>query len=165
MGPVATKATPVATKATTPKATTTTTTTTSTTTTTTTKPYGFYLHVSGSHCSSIRCQDVKYKRFCNQNSSCCMGNYSKGTCHARVASSLPIWMLILIIVFCLGAAVFCVWMVACRRKDGARGNLFDEGASRSMAGSLSGGIVVQTSQTFSALATPVPVVQAVAAEP
>jgi len=73
-------------------------------------------------------------------------------------------MLILIAVLCIAAAVFLFWFVVLRKKKDARGHLFDEEATRSLSGSVGGGGVVQTSQTFSALATPVPVVQAVAAE-
>jgi len=74
-------------------------------------------------------------------------------------------MWILIIVLCIAVAVFLIWWVLRRKNDGVRGHLFEEGgASRSLSGSVGGGVVVQTSQTFSALATPVPVVQAVVAE-
>jgi len=74
-------------------------------------------------------------------------------------------MLILLAVLCMAAAAFLFWFLVLRKKKDARGHLFDEeGASRSLSGSVGGGGIVQTSQTFSALATPVPVVQAVAAE-
>lgn len=117
-------------------------------------------------CSTIHCHEVGYELDCKQHQHCCWWSSSKEKCNERRPGSFHIWMWILI-VLCIGAVVFIVWMLVCKtKKQGVRGGLFEGGASVSVEASTSASLVasgaMQTKRTFSSLATPVPVVQAVA---
>eukprot|EP00811_Abedinium_folium_P006367 NODE_15862_length_1025_cov_7.206013.p1 GENE.NODE_15862_length_1025_cov_7.206013~~NODE_15862_length_1025_cov_7.206013.p1 ORF type:complete len:223 (-),score=50.87 NODE_15862_length_1025_cov_7.206013:276-944(-) len=134
-------------------------------------------------CVDRRCGHVHWGRRKCEDHGCCWSNHRRSCFHHRfvgsgsfassssgssssssagASSSLPMWLLILFLILVIGFLIACVVVVILRRCGGKKDKKKKKsGDTRAinLTATASGGVVT-TQPAFSAMASPVPVVQA-----